>query len=68
MSIDAEGHKRKIRIADPEDGFYYHEELNAPGEPVLTDDELVEYCSDEATSYFDRSGFCWDSSWSRKIR
>ena len=64
VSVVVDGHKRKIRVTDPDDGVYYHEELNGPGEQPLTDAQLVEYCSEEAVSYFDRSGFCWESDWS----
>ena len=65
VSVDIDGHKRKIRVSDPDDGVYYHEELNGPGEPILTDTELVEFCSEETVAYFERSGYCWDLSWSQ---
>lgn len=65
VSVDIDGHKRKIRISDPDDGVYYHEELNGPGQPILTDNELVEFCSEEAVTCFDRSGYCWNLSWSQ---
>lgn len=65
VSVDIDGHKRKIRVSDPDDGVYYHEELNGPGEPILTDSELVEFCSEETVTCFERSGYCWDLSWSQ---
>lgn len=65
VSVDIDGHKRKIRVSDPDDGVYYHEELNGPGEPSLTDEELVSYCSKEAVSFFERSGYCWEAPWSQ---
>ncbi|WP_346685986.1 hypothetical protein [Enteroscipio rubneri] len=64
VSIDVDGHKRKISVMDPEDGVYYREELNGPGQAPLTDAELVEHCSKEAVSYFERSGLCWEPEWS----
>ncbi len=67
VAVDVDGHKRKIRVTDPDDGVYYREELNGPGERPLTDAELVEYCSKEAISYFDRSGFCWEPEWSELL-
>ncbi|GKG84052.1 hypothetical protein [Eggerthella lenta] len=65
VSVDIDGHKRKIRVSDPDDGVYYHEELNGPGQPIITDSELIEFCSEEAVTCFERSGYCWDPSWSR---
>lgn len=65
VSVDIDGHKRKIRISDPDDGVYYHEELNGPGQPILADNELIEFCSEEAVTCFERSGYCWDPSWSQ---
>lgn len=65
VSIDVDGHKRKIQVTNPDDGLYFHEELNGPGEPILTNDELIEFCSQEAISYFERSGYYWDDSWSK---
>lgn len=67
VSIDVDGHKRKIRVTDPDDGIYYHEELNGPGEHILTDEELVAFCTEEAVSCFDRSGYCWEASWSKAV-
>ena len=67
VAVDIDGHKRKIRVTDPDDGVYYREELNGPGERPLTDAELVEYCSKEATSYYDRSGYCWEPEWSEPL-
>lgn len=68
VSVDVDGHKRKINIGDAEDGVYFHEELNGPGKPKLSDSELVDYCTEEAVSYFDRSGYCWDEAWSKPAR
>lgn len=65
VSVDIDGHKRKIRVSDPDDGVYYREELNGPGQPILTNSELVEFCSEEAATCFERSGYYWDSSWSQ---
>lgn len=65
VSVDIDGHKRKIRVSDPDDGVYYHEELNGPGQPILTDNKLVEFCSEEAVTCFERSGYCWDPLWSQ---
>lgn len=65
VSVDIDGHKRKIKISDPDDGVYYHEELNGPGQPILTDAELVKFCSEEAVTCFGRTGYCWNPSWSQ---
>lgn len=67
VSVDIDGHRRKIRVTDPDDGVYYREELNGPGEQPLTNAQLVEYCSEEAVSYFDWSGFCWEPDWSKPM-
>lgn len=67
VSVELDGHKRKIRVTDPDDGIYFHEELNGPSEQILTNEKLVEFCTEEAVAYFDRSGYTWDSSWSRAL-
>lgn len=67
VSVDIEGHKRKIQISDPEDGVYFHQELNGPNDPILTNEELIDYCSEEATRYFKQTGFIWDPLWSEGI-
>lgn len=64
VSVDVDGHKRKINVSNPDDGLYFHEELNGPGQPALPDGELVKYCCKEAVSYFERSGYSWEDSWS----
>lgn len=66
VSVDVGGHKRKINVSDPDDGLYFHEELNGPGEPPLSDAELTGYCCEEAVPLFERSGYYWDDAWSKK--
>ena len=68
VSVDVDGRKRKIRISDPEDGIYFHVELNGPNDPILSNEELVEFCSEEATRYFKQTGYNWDPLWSETSR
>lgn len=62
------GRTRKIKVANPEQSFYYYEELNGSNDPVLTDNELIHHCIEEVTEYFERSNLCWEPEWSKEAR
>lgn len=64
VGVEVAGHKRKIDISDPDDGLYYRVELNDYSESVLSDEEIVAFCSEEATAYFERYGQTWEPGWS----
>lgn len=64
VSVDVGGHKRRVQIFNPEDGVYFREELNDSAHPILTHDELVEYCCENAGTFMERSGFEWLPDWS----
>lgn len=66
VSVDVEGHSRKIEIFNPEDGVYFREELNASGEPILNNMEIISYCIGESKTFFRRAGGEWDDSWAKK--
>lgn len=66
VSVDVDGHTRKVEISNLDDGVYFREELNAAGEPVLSDADIVEYCAGEAKTFLERSGCDWEDAWARK--
>lgn len=66
VSVDVEGHRRKVEIFNLDDGVYFREELNAAGEPPLNDAGIVAYCADEARTFLERSGCDWEDSWARR--
>lgn len=66
VSVDVDGHSRKVDIFNLDDGIYFREELNAEDEPSLSDDNLIAYCAVESRLFLERSGCDWDDSWARK--
>lgn len=64
--VDVDGRSRKIQISNLDDGVYFREELNASGAPVLSDDDIVGYCAEEAKTFLERSGLDWEDSWARR--
>ena len=66
VSVDVEGRKRKVELFNPDDGMYFREELNAPEAPVLSDDEFVAFCTEEAKVFLERSGMDWVEEWSKR--
>lgn len=63
VSVNVDGHTRKVEISNLDDGVYFREELNASGEPILDDNEIVSYCACEAKTFLERCGCDWDDSW-----
>ena len=66
VSVDVDGRSRKIQISNLDDGVYFREELNASGAPILSDDDIVGFCAEEAKTFLERSGLDWEDSWARR--
>lgn len=66
VSVEVGGRTRKIDISNLDDGVYFREELNAAGEPILSDSEIVAYCASEAKVFLERSGLDWEDSWAHR--
>ena len=66
VSVDVAGRHRKVQLFNPDDGIYFREELNDSSHPILTNDEIVAFCSEEAEVFFQRSGGEWEQDWSRQ--
>lgn len=66
VSVNVDGHNRKVEIFDPDDGIYFREEFNSTDTPILSDEDIVRYRTEEAHAFFVRSGSEWNSSWSRR--
>ena len=68
VTVDVDGRRRKIQVFNPDDGVYFREELNGADKPALSDDEIVEYCAEEAMTLLERCGNEWLPEWSKRGR
>lgn len=63
VSVDIDGRHRKVQIFNQDDGVFFREELNDSTHPVLDDDQLVRFCSEESASFLERCNEEWDPAW-----
>lgn len=66
VSVNVDGHTRKVEVFNPDDGVYFREELNAADEPVLSDAEIVAYCAGEVKTFLERGGCDWEEAWAHR--
>ena len=67
VTVKAGGKTKKILIGDPNSGFFYREVLNEADEPVLSDADFIERCTDKARDCLDRIGLEWQNEWSAPL-
>lgn len=66
VTVKVDGRTRKVEISNLDDGVYFREELNASGAPILSDDQIVGFCAEEAKTFLERFGLDWEDSWARR--
>lgn len=66
VSVNVDGHTRKVEVFNPDDGVYFREVLNEADKPILSDSELIEYCVGETKTFLERSGCDWEDAWAHR--